>query len=139
MRELLEEDVGALARAVVGLVSFRGDDPVPLELLEVDVERVATAAMLGGVVVTGEAELSPVPRLFLLLEGDLHERSLSTETQSTCPRTTMHCCLERIRGGSGGGGGGGGEGGGGIGCLKTPAKALEGVYDPLHPNPVTAS
>lgn len=43
---LLQVHVLALARAVVGLVAPRGDDPVPAEVLEVHRERVAAAPRL---------------------------------------------------------------------------------------------
>lgn len=44
VRVLLHEHVLALARAIVGLVALRRDDPVPAKRLKVDGERIAAAA-----------------------------------------------------------------------------------------------
>ena len=54
----LHEHVLALAGAVVGFVAFGGNDPVPAERLEIHSQRVATAARLGGVLVTVQAKVS---------------------------------------------------------------------------------
>lgn len=59
VRVFLHEHVLALARAIVGFVALGGNDPVPAECLEIHSQRVATAARLGGVLVTVEAEVSP--------------------------------------------------------------------------------
>lgn len=67
VRVFLHEHVLALAGAVVGFVAFGGNDPVPTERLEIHSQRVATAAGLGGVLVTVQAEVSP--RTFGRLEN----------------------------------------------------------------------
>lgn len=58
---LLHEHVLALAGAVVGLVAFRRDDPVPAESLKVHGEGVPAAAGLTGVLITVQAQVPPGP------------------------------------------------------------------------------
>lgn len=50
----LQEGIGTVPHAEVGLVGLGGDDPVPAKLFEVDCERIATAADLLAVFGTGE-------------------------------------------------------------------------------------
>lgn len=59
VRVFLHEHVLALARTVVGFVTFGGNDPVPAKCLEIHSQRVATAAGLSGVLVTVQAKISP--------------------------------------------------------------------------------
>lgn len=61
VRILLHEHVLALARAVVGLVALRCDDPVPAESLKVHREGVSAAAGLTGVLITVQAQVPPGP------------------------------------------------------------------------------
>lgn len=58
VRVLLQVHLLALAGAVVGLVAFWCDDPVPAEVLEVHSERVAATAGLCGALVTVQARVS---------------------------------------------------------------------------------
>lgn len=59
VRIFLHEHVLALARTIVGFVTFGGNDPVPSECLEIHSQRVATAARLSGVLVAVQTEVSP--------------------------------------------------------------------------------
>jgi len=78
---LLLDDVGVgvllvvqkrtVAGAVEGRVAARDDDEVPAERLEVDDERVTTAAILGAVFVAVQVEVALRPRAGLLLHLDL--------------------------------------------------------------------
>lgn len=61
MRILLHEHVLALARAVVGLVAFRCDDPVPAESLKVHCEGISAAAGLARVLIAVQAQVPPGP------------------------------------------------------------------------------
>lgn len=61
VRVLLHKHVLALAGAVVGLVAFRGDDPVPAKSLKVHREGVAAAAGLARVLVAVQAQVPPGP------------------------------------------------------------------------------
>lgn len=58
VRVLLQVHLLTLAGAVVGLVAFGRDDPVPAEVLEVHSERVAATAGLRGTLVTVQARVS---------------------------------------------------------------------------------
>lgn len=76
VRVLLEEDVRALAGAVVGLVLLGRDDPVPAELDKVHGERVAAAAPLGRRLVAVEPD-GPLRALLPAVGGHhLDERHL---------------------------------------------------------------
>lgn len=55
----LHEHVLALARTVVGFVTFGGNDPVPAKCLKIHSQGVATAAGLSGVLITVQPEISP--------------------------------------------------------------------------------
>lgn len=59
VRVFLHEHVLALAWTVVGFVAFGCNDPVPAEGLEIHSQGVATAAGLGGVLVTVQPEVPP--------------------------------------------------------------------------------
>lgn len=61
VRILLHEHVLALAGAVVGLVSFRRDDPVPAKSLKVHCEGISAAAGLTRVLIAVQAQVPPGP------------------------------------------------------------------------------
>lgn len=69
---LLHEHIFALAGAVVGLVAFRRNDPVPAKSLKVHSEGVATAARLTRVLVAVQAQVPSGP-LCVLQDSELHE------------------------------------------------------------------
>ena len=76
VRILLQEDVRALAGTIVGLVLFRGDDPVPAELHKVHRQRVAAAARLGRRLVAIQADRPLRPVLPPVRRHYFHERNL---------------------------------------------------------------
>lgn len=75
VRVLLEEHITALARAEVCPVALRRNDPVPVELDEVNDKRVATAALLRREVVTLETKHALGTRV-ALVDAHFHERLL---------------------------------------------------------------
>lgn len=81
MGVLLEGDVGALARAVVGVVPLRGDYEVPAELLEVHHQGVAAAEGLVHLVIAVEAHVAARAAAGLH-RGHLHEGRLQTDNQA---------------------------------------------------------
>ena len=88
VRVLLEEHVATLARAEVRPVALRGDDPVPVELDEVNDERVATATLLRREVVALEAKHALRSRVALVdahfYKRLLQRRSTTLETHDLC-------------------------------------------------------
>lgn len=79
VRVLLQEDVRALAAAVVGLVPLRRDDPVPAELLEVHRQRVPAAADFVGVLFAVQADHALRATVTLLFNFGLDEGLLENK------------------------------------------------------------
>lgn len=73
---LLKGCVGAIPRAVVCLVSLRGDDEVPAEFLEVHSERITTANVFGCVFVAVETYCAFGSTFSAVCRLDFHERNL---------------------------------------------------------------
>lgn len=78
VRVLLQVQVLALPRAVVGFVALRGNNPVPAEALEVHRQRVPAAPGLLGGLVAVQARVSP-GSLGALGKLHLHEGLLKRE------------------------------------------------------------
>ena len=76
VRILLEENVRALPCTVVGLVLFRGDDPIPSELDKVHRQRIATATGLGRCLVAVEPDRTLRSMLPPVRGNYLHKRHL---------------------------------------------------------------
>lgn len=85
VRVLLQEHERTLARTVVGLVLFGGDDPVPAELLEVHRQRVPAAQPFVRVLVAVHADhvaLGPRPPVVLLVQFQVRYLCIRTAEQT---------------------------------------------------------
>lgn len=94
VRVLLEEDVGAFPRAVVGLVFLGRDDPIPAELDEVHRQRVAAAPSLRGRLVAVEPDGPLSSMLPPVRSNDFQKRDLFSKRTSLLSFILL---LERIK------------------------------------------
>lgn len=78
---LLKKAVRAFSAAVVGIINFRGNDPIPAKLFKVNDQGISTAADLFGVLRAIHADSSPCALVRVVFETYFYVWHLEEEQQ----------------------------------------------------------